>query len=44
MLIFHMFCRNSELNTNNVDADWTPHSVASDMDILYLPMSLFIGR
>ena len=35
-----MFVEISELHANNVDPDQMPHSVASDLDLHCLPMSL----
>ena len=39
VFIIIMFCRN-ELNANSVDPDQTPHSVASDLGLYCLPMSI----
>ena len=37
---YHVFIENSELNANSADPDQTPHSVASDLGLHCLPMSL----
>ena len=39
IFIIVMFVGISELNTNSVDSDQTPRSVASDLDLHCLPMS-----
>ena len=42
LFIKSMFNRNSVFDANSVDTDQMPHSVASDLGLHCLPMSLFL--